>query len=190
MVDRYRRNLVCPNYTPRKWWECDVFELTESGYFNEYEIKLTRSDFKADSKKIERTYNWQANEEKIRVKHELLAAGEITGPSRFFYVVPEGLITVEEVPAWAGLITCKVNHPARRFCVVDQVVKNAPRLHKQKADPKVVEHVRSIFYYRFMNHLLHRAPTDDQTEPVVDLNPSTETPEQKAILDAVFTEIQ
>ncbi len=37
MAERYRRSTVCPRYTPTRWWECDVFELTEAGFFREYE---------------------------------------------------------------------------------------------------------------------------------------------------------
>ena len=28
LVDRYKRSLCIPNYTPARWWECDVFEVT------------------------------------------------------------------------------------------------------------------------------------------------------------------
>ena len=40
-----------PNYTPRDWWECDVFCVSKAGYFTEYEIKLTAQDFRADAQK-------------------------------------------------------------------------------------------------------------------------------------------
>ena len=33
-------------------WECDFFSQLASGYHQEIEIKVTRSDFKADFKKI------------------------------------------------------------------------------------------------------------------------------------------
>ena len=46
------RKLRLPRYTPKGWWECDVFELTTSGYFREYEIKTSLSDFRNDAKKF------------------------------------------------------------------------------------------------------------------------------------------
>lgn len=60
-----RRNIVVPNVsfgiTRRKddngrrmyeaLHECDVLKLTPSGYATEYEIKISKSDFKADLKK-------------------------------------------------------------------------------------------------------------------------------------------
>jgi hypothetical protein len=49
IVERYRRGICVPNYTPKDWWECDVFELTPAGYFREYEIKMTVADFRADA---------------------------------------------------------------------------------------------------------------------------------------------
>jgi len=49
----YRRNIVVPNV----WWgfglnhECDLLVMTGSGYCYEVEIKVSRSDLKADQKK-------------------------------------------------------------------------------------------------------------------------------------------
>jgi len=53
ILPRYRQSTVMPNYTPRGWWECDVFELTKAEMFVEYEIKLSRADFRADRNKGE-----------------------------------------------------------------------------------------------------------------------------------------
>lgn len=171
MLDRYQKNLVCPNYTPRKWWECDVFELTAAGYFTEYEIKLTRADFKADSKKIEKSWTgpWDNRIEVIRKKHDLLAAGDPTGPSRFWYVAPEGILVDADIPAWAGLITCHVYSEKNRFGVQTTIVKEAPRLHKVKLEAKRLEHLRSIFYYRFLNRFLHGKDGAEEIEPPIDL---------------------
>ena len=168
MVDRYRRNLCCPNYTPRQWWECDLFEVTEAGYFNEYEIKLTRADFKADALKENREWlgGWGKEAQyKVENKHRLLAAGDPRGPSKFWYVVPKDLIAESEVPAWAGLIYCSIWQPRGAFKVQTKIVRPAPRLHRTKIDPKVVEHVNSIFYYRFANlFLFKRLENENETE--------------------------
>lgn len=96
--------LLMPNYTPRNWWECDLWRVTTAGYFYEYEIKLTRADWKNDGKKFRRygdrgTFLGQGNEE---YKHESIQNSE-NGPKHFWWVVPEGLIYPEEVQEWAGL---------------------------------------------------------------------------------------
>lgn len=69
------------------WWESDVLFVTRSGYFHEFEIKLSRSDFKADKKKSR--------------KHDKLERG--CGPSEFYYVCPANMISIDEVPDYAGL---------------------------------------------------------------------------------------
>lgn len=77
--------------------ECDVFRITQSDFIIEYEIKISRADFFNDFKK--------GSEGK---KHNNLSAG--TGshvPNRFFFVVPENLVSINEVPEYAGLIYYK-----------------------------------------------------------------------------------
>ncbi len=75
--------------------ECDLFRITQSDYVFEYEIKISRADFFADFKK--KTFG--------TLKHDDLKAG-VGGyvPNRFFFVVPEGLVKISEVPPYAGLI--------------------------------------------------------------------------------------
>lgn len=158
------RSLFLPTYTPRNWWECDGFELTESGYFREYELKLSVADFRADAKKC-RIAGWrEPNAGQREVKHHLLAAGDVRGPVEFYYVTPVGLLKPESLPAWAGLIELHDrgpgHRPSWRWIVVTKV--KAPRLHSSKADPKLRSDVLKCCYYRF-----HRALTDivDRTEP-------------------------
>jgi len=89
MVERYRRSFVLYNYTPKTWFECDVFEITQAGYFREYEIKLSLSDFKADAEK-QKTI-WKYNTMNGRgafdrtagdKKHDSLRNAASHGPSR------------------------------------------------------------------------------------------------------------
>jgi hypothetical protein len=51
-------SLMVPNYTPDRWFECDMFAITKSGYFHEFEIKLTVDDFRQDSNK-KRNDHWK-----------------------------------------------------------------------------------------------------------------------------------
>jgi len=45
-----KANFVFPNIY-LGGFECDILEITKSGYSYEYEVKISVSDFKADSKK-------------------------------------------------------------------------------------------------------------------------------------------
>lgn len=166
-----RKSLCVPHYTPRHWWECDLAEITASGYLVEYEIKVSRSDFLADRKKRQggsRDDKFQQRLESIEIltpvqaraleelqkrefKHELLARRSTIGPCRFWYVVPEGLISLDEVPEWAGLYT--VARRKWKYGRLDQQ-KKAPQLHRQKVDPEIERHMRGVCYYRMLNYIL------------------------------------
>lgn len=145
--------VVAPNYTPADWWECDVFAITKAGYFTEYEVKLSVSDFRADAGKCREHVVWgdgaDMNKwERVReAKHDRLAARDPKGPSRFWYVVPEGLIPEADVPEWAGLMYARM---AQDKWVRFTVVRQAPRLHRQKVDTEsVARNVWRCLYYRY-----------------------------------------
>lgn len=116
--------------------ECDLFRITHSDYVFEYEIKVSRGDFFADFKKESRDCR----------KHEMLATG--TGdncPNRFFYVVPEGMISKEECPKYAGLLYYS---GSRWF----DVQKNAPLIHKRKVSFEVYRDVCRTLSSRDQGH--------------------------------------
>ena len=116
-------------------WESDYLAITKSMIAHEVEIKISRSDFKNDTKnKID--------------KHLLLEGGENLGkftenlPNYFYYAVPDGLISVDEVPDYAGLI-----YVTPWSC---QVVKEAKKLTDKKFDP-VEMNLTDKFYYNMYN---------------------------------------
>ena len=117
--------------------ECDVLSITKSNYICEYEVKISRSDFKADFKKP---------------KHKLITEKKFVnetvkwpyyGGNYFYFVVPENLITVDELPDYAGLIYVRNaqfgynDYPSGELKVKDimvyEIIKKAPLLHKAKA---------------------------------------------------------
>jgi hypothetical protein len=125
-----------PNiYVFKSDWETDFFVVQKaSGYCYDIEIKITRSDFVADFKKrdkhsilktgyfeykwrIKEGYNKEWTEYTKNIEHNFR-------PNKFYYCVPEGLITAEEVPEYAGLMY--VNNYSVR------IVKEAPFIHKEK----------------------------------------------------------
>lgn len=163
---RSASEVVIPRYTPAKWWECDVWRLTKSRFTEEYEIKLSVADFKADARKAKDLWNWNEVEKKYdrsaSHKHQQLSNGE--GPNRFWYVAPEG-IGIDEVPEWAGLI-----HFTKGGHLMTE--KDAPKMHTRKWEGNL-ESIFRTFYWRFWTHEVGKPSdaiepfTNDQT---VDLN--------------------
>lgn len=134
---------VISNFTPPMWWECDMFSVTGAGYAQEFEIKVTKSDFKADASKTKRFYErgWTPR----LSKHELLQTKSADGPSRFAYVVPEGLVAPTDIPDWAGLLEAYVYRKRIRI----KVTKKAPVLHQHKVSDEVVEKIWKSFMWRY-----------------------------------------
>lgn len=138
-------------------WESDKLIWTKTGYIYEFEIKISRADFKNDFKNKKekhiilkgpteeerfmpsfyQSYEWNKHlynsidDCKARIKSgdsHLIESHK--KPNYFYYAVPEGLIQPEEVPEYAGLIyILKEYHFERQSYVI---VKKAPCLHKQK----------------------------------------------------------
>jgi len=159
--------------------ESDWLSFLPSGFCYECEVKISRSDFKADFKKEKHTIHkgneiksnlflrktdrhistnlsWEFCKEfpELIESSEYFEYGRLNGnvtriryhahissgvqfvshdnkllPNKFFYVVPTGLISKEEVPDYAGLI------------YVDELgnctkIKDGKFLHKDKLDPK------------------------------------------------------
>jgi cell division protein FtsI/penicillin-binding protein 2 len=131
-------------------WESDKLIWTKAGYIYEFEIKISRADYRNDfkhkadkhllfSSKIKKQpeslqqdlfANLQKREQKkypqitVEQAKRRCYPENTKLPNYFYYVVPEGLIRVEEVPEYAGLIWIQDDW----FCVK----KKAPCLHKEK----------------------------------------------------------
>lgn len=104
----------------------DLICISKTDLAFDYEIKLTRSDFRADFKKP---------------KHEFLKDVR-TFPryakfcaNYFAFVVPDNLIEVADVPKYAGLIYFKLAGKAALFTEV----RKPPRLHKNKVTQKQLD---------------------------------------------------
>jgi len=113
-------------------WESDLLILTQSGYWYEYEIKISRADFKNDFKhKADKHIKYLQNVEYTRK------------PNYFYYAVPENMISIDEVPEYAGLIYVTEYGSYR-------IIKHAPKLHKEKVDPNKLNLVDK-FYCNMVN---------------------------------------
>jgi len=112
-------------------WECDVLAITKAGYAVEYELKTTRSDFKADFKKP---------------KHKLFKKGQGGQVSRFWFVVPEGLVGKDEVPSYAGLMYCSIKGKKRSL----DIIKYPKRLKSKKIDTRNMRRLYRSMMFRFL----------------------------------------
>ncbi len=108
-------------------WECDFFCMNRDGYAFEFEIKISRADFQNDFQKYKHILFKKPD------KHGLLL------PNKFYYVVPEGMVTAEEIPKYAGLIYI-TGHA--------NVIKRAPFIHKAKRDYRKI--LCDKFYDRYI----------------------------------------
>lgn len=116
-------------------WESDMIAVNKNKYIAEYEIKVSRGDFRADFKKgnkhsiIADAYNYKFASEHI--------------PNYFYYVTPPGLLDKSELPAYAGLI---------EVGLYVRPVKRAPILHKLEADSSTEFALMKKIYNKYWNN--------------------------------------
>lgn len=144
---------IMPNFTPYNWFECDVLSFTSAGYMHEYEIKVSRSDFKADFKKETRIRNpkWArgSSEEPLfldKRKHHLLEARCLDSPNYFWFVTPENLLDIGDIPEYAGWMEV---YPSLRGGTVTQILRPAPKLHSTKPSSKIRDRIKENSFYRY-----------------------------------------
>ncbi len=134
-------------------WESDTVVLQKSGYLAEFEIKISRSDFRADFKKRIRTHyvRW-GNGSHMTPKHELLTTDnpvyqgvndtvQLRRPNRFYFAVPKGMLTELDIPAHAGWV--EIDH--RRVTVR----RKAPLLHRGKHGQEYADKILASIYHRY-----------------------------------------
>ena len=115
--------------------EADILTTTKAGYLQEYEIKISLSDFKNDFAKT---------------KHRHMNNGHSYGQyriDRFWYVAPIYAIPLC-IPDHAGLIEASV---ARMGYVLLRVVKPAPKLDGKKYGPGFRDKVIKSMMYKYWN---------------------------------------
>lgn len=139
-------------------WESDFLCASrDRGYFYEVEIKVSRSDFKADFKKDKHELMLRAKEPLITKKTSFNNYGTLNGkrvqlysgidyikpqnqlPNCFYYACPEGIISPNELPPYAGLLVYKNGWITS--------VKKAPFIHKQNNLVRKRSILLDKFYY-------------------------------------------
>ncbi len=123
-------------------FECDFFVYTKSKLSIEFEVKISKSDFKADAEKVLK-HKWlkSAFDGKRKDLFEDNTDIKMTAkiPNKFYYVVPAGLLNIKDIPYYAGLIW--VGKYGLKF------IKKAPVIHNEKWNwnNKLIDK----FYYRY-----------------------------------------
>ena len=152
-------------------WESDKLIETRSGLIYEYEIKVSRSDYKNDFKnKKDKHVILEGKEEHVpsyeeykkRFKHygsdisdKYYRTENFKKPNYFYYAVPEGMIDVSEVPSYAGLLYVlpEGKHLTKvgSWCSTGiYVVKQAPKLHGTKYTDEELN-LGEKFYYNMLS---------------------------------------
>jgi len=128
--------------------EQDMLAISKAGYASEFEIKMTRADYKADFKKT--TYV-----SGVQLKHDVLS-GKIQpeepwqAPKYFWFVVPEGVVNEADIPPYAGLMY--VHRSKFGTGVYITTVRKAPARKGVKPVPtKVYARISSSLSYRFFD---------------------------------------
>ena len=144
-------------------WESDKLLETKSGYIYEFEVKISRADFKNDFKHkqakhlvlmgseksgkthlpcYEQMIEWNKHNpgsiEKRYGNDPRYLVDAQKKPNYFYYAVPEGLISVEDIPEYAGLVYVTQSNI--------QIIKKAPRLHSVRYSDDELE-LGEKFYY-------------------------------------------
>lgn len=106
-------------------FEHDVLSISKSWLLTEFEVKISKSDFKADFTKSKTPYYQKKNPRMT--------------PNYFYYVCPANLIDIKDIPEYAWLIYVD-NEEFWKLKYINtdrhhlRVIKKAPRLHSLKRD--------------------------------------------------------
>jgi hypothetical protein len=141
------------------FWEADMVSITKAGFLNEFEVKTSRSDFKADSKKTKKhevllegcyTPSYRENlyiERKYPTKWQLTESKRIISgrPNNFYYCCPEDLIKPDEIHDNYGLIYI-VQQNGHLF---PHEIKRPKKLHKKKCPPELKAKIGESARFRY-----------------------------------------
>lgn len=135
--------------------ECDVFSLNRSGSGYEWEIKVSRADLKNDAKKGAKEHGGKHEllrkrldgattfDRKYGIDYRYTKAGvPLITPHYFSYVVPEGLVSADELPDFAGLY-----YVTNEIHIVEQ--RKPAKLHSGELPDRLTHQLGEKLMYRF-----------------------------------------
>lgn len=147
-------------------WESDKLIETKSGLIYEFEIKVSKSDYKNDFKNkedkhviLEGSQEFLPTYNEVREKYgddysKYYRTSSYKKPNYFYYAVPEGLVDVSEIPPYAGLIYVvpdnSIGKDGKYVWNAFYVVKQAPKLHSNKYTDEELK-LGEKFYYNMLS---------------------------------------
>lgn len=134
--------------------ETDLLVVNQNNFIFDIEIKVSKSDYKADFNKTKRheilefgyyigTHtefrNWgKGGGERYEINEQI----PTERPNRFYYACPENLIKIEELPKYAGLFYVSEDGRVKK-------IKEGRLLHKEKIN--FAEKLCRKFYFKWLN---------------------------------------
>jgi len=115
-------------------YEADLVILNKNNYVFEIEIKMSRADFHVEFRNKPEKHAMLSGRESMAKR--VGKGGQwsyVTThlPNRYYLACPEGLLTPDEIPEYAGLI--ELTHTGWV-----QITKKAPQLHANKCDQELM----------------------------------------------------
>lgn len=152
MMDLYLKGYspVTANFTGNGLSECDVLAVSKANLLYEFEVKISRSDFKKDFTKEHK--HKLLTERKGTKEYSKYVRGKRTDeketvfliPNYFTYLVPYNLVSVDEVPEYAGLLY--MNETCDGFIWE----RKPPKLHTYKMDDKMLRAITHNLTCKFI----------------------------------------
>lgn len=127
-----------------KRFESDFITITKAGYMHEIEIKVDRSDFKADFAKVLRRYNHKIKDYEESDKHEMIKSG-LYGLKTFSFATPVGLLHPAAIPDYCGF------YEVMESGFVNTVKKPPVLDNPRKMDEKETQKLHNFYKWRWRN---------------------------------------
>lgn len=131
-----KHNFIYPNNVSMFRWEADMISVTGAGFVNEYEIKISKGDFRADFKKPKHQIFLGENK---KVKHY---------PTYFWYVTYGFDVNMDDMPSYAGWIDLYQTTYGRLVLIVK---KKAPKMNNSKLSDTMREKIYKNMFWKYWN---------------------------------------
>lgn len=159
----YTKNIIVPNiqgaYSIPIKFETDILSISKSGYATGVEIKVSKSDLKADLKKRhQQDFDSLCIYDYNKTNKEFYYGCF----KNFYYAVPEYLKNdcLEQIPNWMGLLVARRNKDLKRISIIE--VRPPKILYKRKwteLEMLKIARLGSIRIYKYKNSILKEMTT-------------------------------